>query len=62
MELTVINPFILHGGKSSGAKSEEGKERMKSANTKHSFYSIESENERRLTRSLINRSIENLNS
>lgn len=52
----------LHGGKSSGAKSEEGKVRMKSANTKHGFYSIELDNERRLTRSLINRSKENLSS
>lgn len=52
----------LHGGKSSGAKSEEGIARMKSANTKHGFYSIESDNERRLTRVLINRLKENLSS
>jgi hypothetical protein len=48
----------LHGGRSSGPKSEEGKRRVKAANTKHGFYSIESENERRLTRSIINRSRE----
>jgi len=40
----------LHGGKSTGPKTEEGKKRMKAAKTKHGYYSAESTAERRYMR------------
>nr|NGX47975.1 hypothetical protein [Chlamydiota bacterium] len=43
----------FHGGKSSGAKTEEGKEKVKIANTKHGFYSAESLTESKYLRELI---------
>lgn len=43
----------LHGGKSTGAKTEKGRLRIKKANTKHGFYSADAIAERRLFRKLI---------
>ena len=43
----------LHGGKSTGPRTEEGRRRMKAANTKHGFYSVEAEEERRRLRVFI---------
>ena len=44
----------FHGGKSTGAKTKEGKEKIASANTKHGFYSKSAKAERRLARYFIN--------
>ncbi len=38
----------LHGGKSTGALTSEGKQRIRSASTRHGFYLKESIAERRL--------------
>ncbi|NNM43909.1 MAG: hypothetical protein HKM07_06155 [Chlamydiae bacterium] len=43
----------LHGGKSTGPRTKEGKQRVKVANTKHGFYSAEAIAERKLCRTLI---------
>jgi len=43
----------LHGGKSSGAKTEEGKKYIKVANTKHGFYSTEFHEDKKFIRMLI---------
>lgn len=43
----------LHGGKCTGPKTEEGKIRIRIANTKHGFYSKEAIAERRESRELI---------
>lgn len=43
----------LHGGKSTGPRTEEGRRRVKEANTKHGFYSMESIEERRRLRAFI---------
>lgn len=50
----------LHGGKSAGPKTIAGKKRVKEVNTKHGFYSIESENQKKLVRDIIHFSRENL--
>ena len=47
----------LHGGKSTGPKTEEGLRRVKEANTKHGFYSKESIQERRQMRTFISECI-----
>ena len=43
----------LHEGKSTGPRTEEGRRRMKEANTKHGFYSAEAVEERRKLRAFI---------
>ena len=43
----------LHGGKCTGAKTEEGRRRIKDANTRHGFYGKEAIFERRAARNLI---------
>jgi hypothetical protein len=43
----------LHGGKSIGPRTEEGKRRVKVAITKHGFYSAESIAEHRFVRAMI---------
>jgi hypothetical protein len=43
----------LHGGKSTGPRTEEGRKRMKEANTKHGFYTIEARQERCKLRAFI---------
>ncbi|NGX26351.1 MAG: hypothetical protein K940chlam6_00268 [Chlamydiae bacterium] len=50
----------FHGGKSCGAQTKEGKEKVKSANTKHGFYSAESIAMRKYARSLIKASYETM--
>ena len=40
----------LHGGKSTGPKTQEGLERSRKANWKHGFYSAEAKEERRTIR------------
>jgi hypothetical protein len=46
----------LHGGKSTGPRTEEGRKRMKEANTKHGLYSAEMVQARRQARDLIRES------
>ena len=43
----------MHGGKSTGARTPEGIERIRKANWKHGRYSVEAQRERRLVRQLI---------
>jgi hypothetical protein len=43
----------LHGGKSTGPRTEKGRKRMKEANTKHGLYSAEMIQARRHARDLI---------
>lgn len=43
----------FHGGKSTGAKTEEGRRKIKKANLKHGLYSAEAQNELRRHRALI---------
>jgi hypothetical protein len=52
----------LHGGKSTGAKTEEGKLRQKMASWKHGLRSKEAIAEAKLLRSLLNDSRELVNS
>ena len=40
----------LHGGYSTGARTSEGKKKIKVANTKHGFYSTEAISERKRAR------------
>ena len=46
----------LHGGQSTGPRTEEGRKRMKVANTKHGLYSAEMVQARRQARDLIRES------
>ena len=46
----------LHGGKSTGPRTKEGRKRMKEANTKHGLYSAEMIQSRRYARDLIQES------
>ena len=48
----------LHGGKSTGPRTEKGRKRMKEANTKHGLYSAEMIQARRHARDLIRESRE----
>lgn len=48
----------LHGGKSTGPRTKEGRKRMKEANTKHGLYSAEMIQARRHARDLIRESRE----
>lgn len=50
----------LHGGKSTGAKTKEGKQRIIEANIKHGFYSAKERAERKLVREIIKASIANI--
>ena len=50
----------LHGGKSVGPKTEEGRQRMIQANTKHGFYSAESIAERKQVRAMIKAAMGNM--
>ncbi|MGH2612022.1 MAG: HGGxSTG domain-containing protein [Rhabdochlamydiaceae bacterium] len=43
----------LHGGRSTGPKTSDGKRRIKLANTKHGFYSAEAIAERRMVSKLL---------
>jgi hypothetical protein len=43
----------FHGGKSTGPRTKEGKGRVKSAHTKHGFYTIEAIGERKRIRKLM---------
>jgi hypothetical protein len=43
----------LHGGKCTGAKTADGLEKIRRANTKHSFYSAEAIAERKSHRELM---------
>lgn len=49
---------MLHGGKSTGAKTAEGITRIKTAKTKHGFYSAEALAQRKASSELI-RSVRN---
>lgn len=42
----------LHGGLCTGAKTEEGRQRIKKANTKHGFYTAEAIQQRKQLRML----------
>lgn len=46
----------MHGGKSTGAKTQEGLERIRKARTKHGRYSAEAIKERRLMRNFLRQS------
>jgi hypothetical protein len=46
----------LHGGKSTGPRTKEGRKRMKEANTKHGLHSAEMIQSRRHARDLIQES------
>jgi hypothetical protein len=50
----------LHGGKSSGAKTKEGKQKQKKANRKHGFYTPEVQEELKFMRFLRQKAKENL--
>ena len=50
----------LHGGKSIGPKTEEGRKRIAQASTKHGFYSAESIAERKHVRELIKAAMGNV--
>lgn len=43
----------MHGGKSTGARTEEGKKRVKKANFKHGHYTAEAEETRRVLRRVL---------
>lgn len=43
-----------HGGRCTGPKTKEGKQRCKEANTKHGYYSKESIEERKRFRDILN--------
>lgn len=47
----------LHGGKSTGTKTENGKNTIIEANTKHGFYSAKAEAERKKIRKFLKESI-----
>lgn len=50
----------LHGGKSTGAKTEAGKLRRKLVNITHGFYTAESIAERKIMREMIREAKQNL--
>lgn len=50
----------LHGGKSIGPKTEEGRKRMIQANIKYGFYSAESIAERKYVRAIIKAAMGNV--
>ena len=50
----------LHGGKSIGPKTEEGRKRMIQANIKHGFYSAESIAERKHVSAIIKAAMGNV--
>ena len=52
----------LHGGKCTGPKTEEGKKRVKQANTKHGFYSYESCEHRKMIEFWIRQARDNIKS
>lgn len=47
------NTCRFHGGKSSGPRTREGLEKIKSSNTKHGFYSVENSTELKKMKQLI---------
>jgi ribosomal protein L32 len=47
----------MHGGKSTGPRTSEGRERMRRANTRHGIYSEESRRLRRAVRLLISEAL-----
>ncbi len=52
----------LHGGKSTGAKTMEGKERARLANYKHGFFTKQAIVERKKARALMKESLALINS